>query len=110
VNAEQVLLVDTLLACCDRLSTVEEAPLGYLDDVAKVCALLRPLLADADTPEELALQNLVWRTEEWVLTWVLRGRYAEQGLPEWLPGDSEADFVAWEQARVELAELRGEAS
>ena len=108
MDEEQSKLVDVLLACCERLSDVQEAPLAYLNDVAGVCAALRPAIADADTPEQLALQNLVHRTEEIVLDWVMHGRYADQGLPEWLMGDAAGDYAAWRSARAELAELRGE--
>ena len=110
MNDERTLLVDTLLACCDRLAGAEQVPLMYLDDVGRVCATLRPLLADADTPEELALQNLIWRTEEIVVDWALKGVSADASLPDWARGDPQADYVAWETARAELAEIRGEGS
>lgn len=107
MNAEQRFLTDLLLACCARLASVESAPIGYLDDVAKVCAMLRPAVADADTPEMLCFQRAVWTTEEVVLTWVMHGRYAEQGLPTWLMGDAAGDYGAWRSALAELAEIRG---
>ncbi len=107
MNDEESKLVDVLLACCRRLEDVEEVPLAYLNDVAKVCAHLRPLVANAATVEDLALQNLVWTTEEVVLDWVLHGRYAS-AVPEWLLGDASADFAAWKSALAELAEIRGE--
>ena len=50
MTEEQRFLTDVLLACCDRLDSVKEAPLPYLNDVARVCAELRPAVADADTP------------------------------------------------------------
>jgi hypothetical protein len=105
VNTEQLFLVDTLLAHCARLDDVEQVPLSYMNDIGRTCAMLRPLVADADTPEQLALQNLVWCTEEWVLTWTLRGCYTEADMPPWLLGDVDADFVAWTAARVEYDQL-----
>ncbi len=105
MTVETAFLVDTLLAACERLDDVESAPLDYLNDVCGVCAHLRPLVAGADTPEQIVLANLVYRTEEWVLTWILRGCYTEQDMPAWLLGDCEADFVAWTAARVEYDQL-----
>ncbi len=105
MNDEQQFLVDLLLACCDRLADIDQAPLAYLNDVCRVCALLRPTLVDAGTPEQIVLANLVHRTEEWVLTWVLRGCYTEEDMPPWLLGDSAAEFVAWTAARVEYDHL-----
>ena len=110
MNEEQQFLADVLLACCDRLDSVKEAPLPYLNDVARVCVELRPAVANADTPEMLALQNLIWRTEELVLDWYLHGRCADVGFSEWLMGDVAADYAAWQKARAELAEIRGQAS
>ncbi len=108
MNENTRFLVDTLLACCRRLEDVEEAPLPYLNDVAAVCAHLRPAVADAVTVEELALQNAIFRTEEVVLDWFMHGRFADQGLPDWVMGDAAADYGAWRSALAELAEIRGE--
>jgi hypothetical protein len=107
VNEDQRKLADTLLVACDKLADAEAITLVDADAVAIVCAMLRPMVADAQDPEQLALQNLVYRTEEWVLTWIMRGRYSQDDLPEWLLGDASADFVAWETARVEYEQVVG---
>ena len=77
VTGRAEFLTEALLARCERLEGVEPVPLMYLDDVGRVCATLRPLVADAATPDELALQNLVLRTEEIVSGLGLRGVAAD---------------------------------
>ena len=109
MSGERRFLEETLLACCKRLEGVEAVPFMYLDDVGRVCATLRPLVADAATPDELALQRLVWTTEEVVLDWALSGVCAGAGLPDWVMGDVAGDYASWRSALEELAELRGQA-
>lgn len=95
-------LVDIFGWTLDRLEKADRITLADAEGIAFLARQVKGIGRHGRDAEELALENLAYRTEQLLVDLVLLESNAEPAVK----GDVTADLTEWQAARRELLELR----